>query len=136
MSGGSSGAAAAAGARVSRASRSATRKPPPLEHRMLLTAALCLLAFGAVMVYSASSPEGVLSGHGGTGTSEFVRYLIFGALGLVAMQVLAKRGLSLLTSKTTTLLLAGSFALTLFVLVPGLGVRINGARRWFAAGRR
>ena len=26
-----------------------------LEHRMLLTATMCLLAFGAVMVYSASS---------------------------------------------------------------------------------
>ena len=28
---------------------------------MLMTATLCLLAFGAVMVYSASSPLGVLS---------------------------------------------------------------------------
>ena len=38
--------------------------PPPLEHRILMTATLCLLAFGAVMVYSASSPIGVLSGKG------------------------------------------------------------------------
>ena len=43
------------------------RVPPPLEHRILMTATLCLLAFGAVMVYSASSPIGVLNG-GGTGT--------------------------------------------------------------------
>ena len=36
-----------------------TRRPaPPLEHRILTTATLCLLAFGAVMVYSASSPIG------------------------------------------------------------------------------
>jgi cell division protein FtsW len=86
------------------------------------------------MVYSASSPLGVLSGKGGTGTSDFVRYLLFAGLGLVAMQILARRGLSLLTPKVTMLLLMGSFALVLLVLVPGFGVKVNGARRWFAAG--
>jgi cell division protein FtsW len=114
--------------------RSSRRAAPPLEHRILTTAALCLMAFGAVMVYSASSPIGVLSGSGGTGTGEFVRYLIFGALGLVAMQVLARRGLALLDQRLVNLLLIGSFALLLLVLVPGFGVRVNGARRWFAAG--
>jgi cell division protein FtsW len=101
---------------------------------MLLTAALCLLAFGAVMVYSASSPQGVLRGHGGTGTSEFVRYLLFAGLGLAGMQVLARHGLSLLSRKLVTLLLAISFGLVLLVLVPGFGMEVNGARRWFAAG--
>jgi cell division protein FtsW len=33
-----------------------------------------------------------------------------------------------------TLLLIGSFVLLLLVLVPGFGVRVNGARRWFSAG--
>ncbi len=114
--------------------RSGQRVAPPLEHRMLTTATLCLLAFGAVMVYSASSPLGVLSGKGGTGTGELFRYLIFGALGLVAMQVLSRRGLALLDRRLVNLLLFGSFALLLLVLVPGFGVRVNGARRWFAAG--
>jgi cell division protein FtsW len=114
--------------------RSSRRAAPPLEHRILTTAALCLMAFGAVMVYSASSPLGVLNGRGGTGTGEFVRYLIFGALGLVAMQILARRGLTLLDERLVKLLLFGSFALLLLVLVPGFGVRVNGARRWFAAG--
>ena len=68
------------------------RLAPPLEHRMLLTATLCLLAFGAVMVYSASSPLGVLSGRSGTGTGQFVSYLIFGAIGLAAMHVLSRAG--------------------------------------------
>src|SRR5438270_344641 len=62
--------------------------PPPLEHRILMTATLCLLAFGAVMVYSASSPIGVLGGHG-NGTAEFLRYLIFAAVGVVAFSVTA-----------------------------------------------
>jgi cell division protein FtsW len=114
--------------------RSRQRSAPPLEHRILTTATLCLLAFGAVMVYSASSPLGVLGGQGGTGTGEFVRYLIFGALGLAAMQLLSKRGMALLDKRLVNLLLIGAFVLLLLVLVPGFGVRVNGARRWFAAG--
>jgi cell division protein FtsW len=113
--------------------RAARRRPPPLEHRILVTATLCLLAFGAVMVYSASSPVGVLSG-GGSGTGEFVRYLMFGGLGLAAMHLLSRRGLELFTPRLVNLLLAGSFALLLLVLMPGFGVVVNGARRWFAAG--
>ncbi len=113
---------------------SAGRSAPPLEHRILITATLCLLAFGAVMVYSASSPLGVLSGKGGNGTGEFVRYLIFGALGVGAMQLLSRRGVALLDRRLVNLLLLGSFGLLLLVLVPGFGVQINGARRWFAAG--
>jgi cell division protein FtsW len=114
--------------------RSAQRAAPPLEHRILTTATLCLLAFGAVMVYSASSPLGVLSGRGGTGAGEFVRYLIFGALGLGAMQLLSRRGLTLLDRRLVNLMLFGSFVLLLMVLMPGFGVRVNGARRWFSAG--
>jgi cell division protein FtsW len=101
---------------------------------MLLTATLCLLAFGAVMVYSASSPLGVLSGRSGTGTAEFVRYLIFGAIGLAGMHVLSRRGVTLLQRRLVTLLLLVSFVLLLLVLVPGFGVQVNGARRWFSAG--
>ena len=98
-----------------------------------MTATLCLLAFGAVMVYSASSPIGVLKGHG-YGTSQFVRYLIFGAGGLAAMHVLERRGLALLNPRLVNLMLVGSFGLLLLVMVPGFGVRVYGARRWFSAG--
>ncbi len=111
----------------------ARRIAPPLEHRVLMTATLCLLAFGAVMVYSASSPIGVLSGKG-YGTGPFVRYLAFGAIGLGAMYVLERRGLALLDQRLVTLLLLGSFALLVLVLAPGFGVRVLGAKRWFAAG--
>jgi cell division protein FtsW len=113
---------------------SSRRVAPPLEHRILMTAALCLLAFGAVMVYSASSPLGVLSPHGGSGTGEFIRYLAFGSIGLAAMLVLERRGLALLTPQICRLLLLGAFALLLLVLVPGFGVSVLGARRWFSLG--
>ncbi|HEY2162284.1 MAG TPA: putative lipid II flippase FtsW [Solirubrobacteraceae bacterium] len=127
-------AAPTAGDARGRQRASAKRAAPPLEHRMLLTATLCLLAFGAVMVYSASSPLGVLSGHSGTGTGQFFRYLIFGAIGLVGMQVLSRHGVTLFQRRLVSMLLLASFALLLLVLVPGFGVQVNGARRWFAAG--
>jgi cell division protein FtsW len=111
----------------------ARRVAPPLEHRILMTAALCLLAFGAVMVYSASSPLGVIGGRG-YGTGEFVRYLVFGALGLAGMHLMARRGLDLLNERMVRTLLIVSFCLLLVVMVPGFGVQVNGARRWFAAG--
>jgi cell division protein FtsW len=131
----SAGTAAREGAgRTTKRSRPASRRvPPPLEHRILMTATLCLLAFGAVMVYSASSPLGVLS-TGGSGAGEFVRYLMFGALGLAAMHVFARRGLDILTPKLVNGMLLASFLLLVLVLVPGFGVVVNGARRWFAAG--
>ncbi len=121
------------GSQRQRIRQPARRAAPPLEHRILTTATLCLLAFGAVMVYSASAPVGVLAGQG-YGTGEFVRYLIFGGIGLVAMHILSRRGLTLLHPRLVQLMLLGSFGLLLLVLVPGFGVTVNGARRWFAAG--
>jgi cell division protein FtsW len=106
---------------------------PPIEHRILVTAALCLLAFGAVMVYSASSPLGVIGGRG-YGTGQFIRYLVFGVLGLAGMHVLSRRGLSLLNRRVVSILLIGSFVLLLLVMVPGFGVEVNGAKRWFSVG--
>jgi cell division protein FtsW len=111
----------------------ATKAPDhPLEHRILLTVTMCLLAAGAVMVYSASSARDLLAG-GGDGTGYLLRYVGFGALGVVVMHVLSRRGLETVR-KATPLLLAISFVLLLAVLLPGIGVEVNGARRWIGAG--
>jgi cell division protein FtsW len=118
---------------TSRERAAARRVAPPIEHRILVTAALCLLAFGAVMVYSASSPLGVIGGRG-YGTGQFIRYLVFGVLGLAGMHVLSRRGLSLLNRRVVSILLIGSFVLLLLVMVPGFGVEVNGAKRWFSVG--
>jgi cell division protein FtsW len=109
-----------------------SRQQQPLEHRMLLTATFCLLAGGAVMVYSASSARTLLEGHG-DGTAYLVKYLMYGAFGLVAMQLLARHGLEAVRRFTPILLLA-SFVLLVLVLIPGFGVTVNGARRWLGAG--
>ena len=50
------------------------QKQQPLEHRLLLTATFCLLAGGAVMVYSASSARTLLQGQG-DGTAYLVKYV-------------------------------------------------------------
>src|SRR3712207_5612763 len=104
----------------------------PLEHRMLQTAIFCLLAGGAVMVYSASSARTVLQGQG-DGSAYLVKYLAYGGVGLVAMHVLSRHGLRLVRRFTPVLLL-GAFAMLVLVLIPGLGVEVNGARRWLGAG--
>jgi cell division protein FtsW len=115
----------------------ARRKAPalgaqPLEQRILITATLCLLAFGAVMVYSASSATSLLQGHG-NGSGYLVKYLVYGAIGLVLMRVLARDGVEKV-HKITGPLLITSFVLVLAVHVPHVGVSVNGARRWLGAG--
>jgi cell division protein FtsW len=102
------------------------------EYNMLLTATLCLLAFGAVMVFSASSTTQVLS-HGGLSNSVFFlkRTLIFGALGLVFMHVMARHGLRIVRALTPALLLGSFF---LLVVVLGIGSSVNGSTRWIGAG--
>src|SRR5581483_8233208 len=88
-----------------------------------------------VMVYSASSPLGVLGPHGGgTGASKFIRYLGFGAVGLALMHFFSRRGLEAVNPRLVTMMVLGSLSLLLLVLVPGFGREVNGARRWFAAG--
>ena len=108
------------------------RDPPApaqsLEHRILLTAALCLMAFGAVMVYSASSATSLLQGSGYGGTY-LVKFAIYGAIGLVLMRVLARDGVAKVHSITAPLL-GVSFVLVLAVHIPHVGVSVNGARRW------
>jgi cell division protein FtsW len=125
---------ASPGVTTARRRTTGRRVAPPLEHRILMTATLCLLALGAVMVYSASSPLGVLSRAGGSGTGQFIRYLAFGGIGLAAMHFLERRGLAVLDRRIVNLILFGSFVLLLLVMVPGFGVEVNGARRWFSAG--
>jgi cell division protein FtsW len=112
--------------------KSAKAASQPLEQRILITATLCLLAFGAVMVYSASSATSLLQGHG-SGSGYLVKYLIYGAIGLVLMRVLARDGVAKVEAITGPLL-ATSFVLVLAVHVPHIGVSVNGAKRWLGAG--
>jgi cell division protein FtsW len=104
----------------------------PIEYSILYTATLCLLAGGAVMVYSASSAESLLSGSGDA-SFYLKRYVMFGLLGLVLLHVASRHGLAVIRS-LTPLLLVAAFALTFAVMLPGVGVEVNGAQRWLGAG--
>jgi len=110
----------------------AARRPPPLEYSLLLTATLCLLAFGAVMVFSASSARSLLTS-GGNGFYYLERTLIFGAIGLAVMRVASLRGVAAARVLTPVMLVVSLFLLVA-VLVPGVGQTVNGAQRWMGAG--
>ena len=85
------------------AARAARKRP--VEYSILYTATLCLLAFGAVMVYSASSAESLLSGPGDP-SFYLKRYLMCGALGLVLMHAASRHGLKMIKGLTPFLLIA------------------------------
>jgi cell division protein FtsW len=102
------------------------------EYNMLLTATLCLLALGVVMVFSASSTTKVLQ-EGGLSSSAYYlkRTLIFGAVALVIMRVASQIGLEKIRN-LTPILLGGSIFLLVAVL--GAGSEVNGATRWIGGG--
>ncbi len=108
------------------------RAAPSAEYNMLLTATLCLLALGAVMVFSASSTTRILQ-DGGLSDSAFYlkRTLLFGAVGLVIMYLTARHGLRVVR-QLTPLLLGASIFLLLAVLA--VGTEVNGATRWLGSG--
>ncbi|MFN8161484.1 MAG: putative lipid II flippase FtsW [Solirubrobacterales bacterium] len=102
------------------------------EYNMLLTATLCLLAFGAVMVFSASSTTRILSDGSLSSSVYFLkRTVIVGALGLLGMHLLARHGLTAVRRLTPGLLIV-SFFLLCAVLVAG--TTVNGASRWIGPG--
>ncbi len=118
------------GAKGKRRRKRAT--PLPAEYNLLLTATLCLLAFGAVMVFSASSTTRVLS-DGGLSDSAFYlkRTLLFGAVGLVAMHFAARHGLQVVRRLTPAIL---GVSLFLLLAVLAVGTTVNGSTRWIGSG--
>jgi cell division protein FtsW len=110
--------------------RSRARVSP--EYNMLLTATLCLLALGAVMVFSASSTTRVLQ-DGGLSDSAFYlkRTLMFGVVGLVIMHLTARHGLKVVRNLTPALL---GISIFLLIAVLAVGTEVNGASRWIGGG--
>src|SRR3954451_20227776 len=80
------------------------RSQQPLEHRLLLTATFCLLAGGSVMVYSASAARTMLQAQG-DGTAYLLKYVGYGAVGLIGMQIISRLKLALIRRYTAVLLL-------------------------------
>ena len=104
----------------------------PIEYSLLLTATLCLVALGVVMVFSASSTTSLL-GDSGDGTYYLKRTLLYGAAGLLVLRVLSVRGVRIMRPLTAVFMAVTVFLL-IAVMVPGVGVEVNGAKRWIGAG--
>jgi cell division protein FtsW len=107
------------------------RRPAPggLEYHLLVVVTLGLVAFGLVMVYSASSARATLAAD--DPAYYLKRQAAYAFLGLIALAVLSRTDYQRLRYLVPPLLLA-SFALLLIVLVAGTPV--NGARRWLTIG--
>src|SRR5215212_10292711 len=97
----------------------------PVEYSILYTATLCLLAGGAVMVYSASSAESLLSGPGDP-AYYLKRYVMFGLIGLVLLYRASRHALRLIRGVTPVLLVT-AFALNVAIMPAGFCVKVNGA---------
>jgi cell division protein FtsW len=122
----------AKGRKKGKAKKRSRSRPVSAEYNMLLTATLCLLALGAVMVFSASSTTRILQ-DGGLSDSAFYlkRTLMFGAVGLVLMHLTARHGLQAVRELTPVIL---GVSLFLLVAVLGIGSSVNGASRWIGSG--
>src|SRR3954452_13224893 len=84
--------------------RGKARPKPPIEYSILYTATLCLIAAGAVLVYSSSSAESLLDGSGDP-SYYLKRYVIYCAIGLLVMHVVSRRGLGFVKRVTPLLLI-------------------------------
>ena len=104
-------------------------KAGQLESRLLVLVTLGLVAFGLVMVYSATSASAALAN--GDPSYFLKRQAIYAVLGLILM-VLASRVDFRAVRRLAPLLIVVS--LVLLVAVLGIGQSVNGARRWLSLG--
>jgi len=100
----------------------------------VLWAALLLLTFGMVMVYSASIAMAEASKFTEGQSVYFLqRHALFLAASLVAGMLVFQVPMRLLQQAAPWLFVLG-VALLVLLLVPGLGREVNGARRWLSLG--
>src|SRR6266511_897158 len=100
-----------------------------LEARLLVLVTLALVAFGLVMVYSATSAAAAV---GGADPSYYLkRQGIYAAIGIALMVVVQRWDYRRLRPMAPTLVVV---SLVLLVLVLVIGPAVNGARRWITVG--
>lgn len=84
-----------------------------------------LLSLGMVMLYSSSTAQ--------VGAHYLMMQLVWCAIGLVGAAIAAVMDYRLL-KKFSWLILALAIVLLLLVFAPGIGIKVNGARRWIGHG--
>jgi cell division protein FtsW len=98
---------------------------------LVLGAAGLLLAIGLVMVFSASAIEAALDDQ--PAWQPGVLQLTWAAIGVVAMLVALRLPVGFLR-RWSPIALLGVVLLLMLVLIPGVGLQLNGARQWFDLG--
>jgi cell division protein FtsW len=117
--------------RLSTRLRAAVAGQATHEFGFLAATAATLLVLGLVMTFSASFVQS--AAQTGDAFGIFQRQLLWCLLGLPAMVAAALSDYRL-WRRVATALLAVSLVATALVLVPGVGVMVNGARRWIDLG--
>ncbi|MEG2525948.1 MAG: putative lipid II flippase FtsW [Oscillospiraceae bacterium] len=103
----------------------------PMDVPFLLIT-LLLLGIGVVMVLSASYASAYYDLHnetGGKATYYFAKQLFFALAGIVAMYAASRMPMSFYRKIALPLL---GVAIVLLILVPIIGTRVNGAKRWIS----
>ena len=109
------------------------RKPLSANGRGFLVCAVTLLIFGLVVLYAASYYNA--QDQTGNPFSEVLSQLQGVVLGAVAMLVIGRIDYRMLRKTWVTVgFLAVSFLLLSLVAIPGVGVMVNGSRRWLKIG--
>ncbi len=93
----------------------------------LLFLIILIVAIGLIMMLSASAPSG--SSDHGDPYYYFKRQLIFIVMGFAGMYIISKVNLERFL-KHIPLAFVICVVLLILVLIPGIGVEVNGARRW------
>ncbi len=109
------------------------RGGPRIEWRvdaLLVGTIVALVGFSLVMVFSVTVVD---EDAGVAGFSRIVRHAAYIGIGALAMSVIALVPTAVWQRFSRPLMVAGVVLLAL-VLVPGLGLEVNGSRRWFALG--
>lgn len=111
--------------------RAQARTMLPFDVSLVWTGVL-LLAFGLVMVYSASIAMAEATAHTGYRPWYFLlRHAMFVVVGVVAATVAFQIPVKAWQRMAPALFVVG-FLLLVAVLVPGIGKTVNGARRWIS----
>lgn len=106
------------------------RGPMDLPFLMLT---LLLLGIGLIMVLSASYASAYYDPKVSTPYYYFIRQLLFGVAGVAVLYFVSKINYQILRW-LSVFVLGAAIVLLLLVLIPGIGVKISGARRWIQVG--
>jgi cell division protein FtsW len=109
----------------------ASRSPSAAPERLLTGVVLALVSFGLVMVYSSSSATALLND--GDPLGMVTRQAAYAVVGLGAYAVFSRMSPEGMRRLGPPALAVAAFLL-LIVLVPSIGMQVNGSRRWISLG--